>query len=55
MPIILNSLDDTNKFAKNLVVHLTKGDVIELKGDLGAGKTTLLRIITGIFFQDGRK
>lgn len=43
--IILNSLKDTEKFAKKFAKILTGGQVILLNGDLGAGKTTFTKFV----------
>lgn len=41
----LESLEDTKKFAEQLVKVLNKGQVICLVGDLGAGKTTFTQYL----------
>jgi len=41
--IIINSLDDFLKFAKNFSKSLKPGDIVALCGLLGAGKTTLVQ------------
>ena len=43
--IVLNSLEDTKKFAYNFSKNLKKGDVVSLIGDLCAGKTALTKFI----------
>jgi tRNA threonylcarbamoyladenosine biosynthesis protein TsaE len=45
MEIIINSLRETDIFARQLASLLECGDVVELHGDLGAGKTTLAQYI----------
>ncbi|PIR26013.1 MAG: tRNA (adenosine(37)-N6)-threonylcarbamoyltransferase complex ATPase subunit type 1 TsaE [Deltaproteobacteria bacterium CG_4_10_14_0_2_um_filter_43_8] len=40
--MILHSLQETQKMAKELASHLKKGDVLALSGELGAGKTTFI-------------
>jgi len=41
----INSLDDLQKFAKDLCSKLKPGDIVALSGELGAGKTTLVQMI----------
>ncbi|MBU2575645.1 tRNA (adenosine(37)-N6)-threonylcarbamoyltransferase complex ATPase subunit type 1 TsaE [Patescibacteria group bacterium] len=41
----IKSLDDLQKFAKNLCSKLKAGQIIALTGELGAGKTTLVQMI----------
>lgn len=43
--IVLNSLEDCEKFSEKFSKTLKKGDVISLIGDLGAGKTTFTKFI----------
>lgn len=43
--VILNSLKDTEKFAKKIAKTFVGGEVVLLSGDLGAGKTTLTKYI----------
>lgn len=48
--MISKSLEDTRKFATDLVALLSKwgidsATILDLKGDLGAGKTTLVQMI----------
>ena len=38
--LLLDSLESSQKLAKELSVKLEKGSVVKLKGNLGAGKTT---------------
>lgn len=45
MEIILNGLEETNKFGIKLGKLLGAGDVVCLNGELGAGKTTLTKSI----------
>ena len=39
----LNSLEDTEKFSKNIAKIITSGDIIFLYGEIGVGKTTFVR------------
>ena len=39
----LKSLEDTQKFAKNISKIISVGDIIFLYGDIGVGKTTFVR------------
>ena len=39
----LKSLEDTQKFAKNISKIVSVGDIIFLYGDIGVGKTTFVR------------
>lgn len=51
--MIINNLEDLNKFAKNLAPLLKEGDVINLVGEMGAGKTTLVNVIASFYgFED---
>ena len=43
--MILKNINDTEKFAKELIDKLLPGDIICLVGDLSAGKTTLSKYI----------
>lgn len=45
MEIILNNLEETQKFGEKLGSILKEGDILSLNGDLGAGKTTLTKSI----------
>lgn len=45
MQIELRQLEDTKRFAQQLVKHIKKGQVICLIGDLGAGKTTFTQYL----------
>jgi tRNA threonylcarbamoyladenosine biosynthesis protein TsaE len=50
MQIISKTLEDTRKFAKDLIELLTKQEfnratILNLEGNLGAGKTTLVQMI----------
>jgi len=45
MEIIINGLDETEKFGIKLGSLLLKGDIICLNGDLGAGKTTFTKSV----------
>ncbi len=45
MEIILNGLEETNKFAIKLGSLLRPGDLVCLNGELGAGKTTITKSI----------
>lgn len=45
MEIILNGLEETNRFGIKLGKLLGPGDVVCLNGELGAGKTTLTKSI----------
>lgn len=45
MEIILNNLEETQKFGEKLGSILKEGDILCLNGDLGAGKTTLTKSI----------
>lgn len=50
MKIIAKTVEDTRKFAKDLVESLSKQEfdnatILDLEGDLGAGKTTLVQMI----------
>lgn len=45
MEIILNSLEETEKFGIKLGKFLQKGDILCLNGELGAGKTTMTKSI----------
>lgn len=47
--MIINNLEDLEKFANNLSSLLKDGDVINLIGDMGAGKTTLVNFIARFF------
>lgn len=47
--MIINNLEDLEKFANNLSPFLKEGDVINLIGDMGAGKTTLVNFIARFF------
>lgn len=49
MEWIIQTLDDTKKFAEELASKLKNGDVISLVGDLGAGKTTLTQFLAKEF------
>ena len=40
-----NSIADTRKIAAQFASHLSKGDVVQLLGDLGAGKTAFAQCI----------
>ncbi len=44
--ILLNSEEDTKKFATVFARKLKKGDVLELVGDLGSGKTFFVRALS---------
>ena len=39
----LKSLEDTQKFSKNISNIITEGDIIFLYGEIGVGKTTFVR------------
>tara|TARA_B100000029_G_scaffold123693_1_gene117200 strand:- start:3023 stop:3478 length:456 start_codon:yes stop_codon:yes gene_type:complete len=41
----LNSLEDTEKFSKNIAKIITSGDIIFLYGEIGVGKTTFVRFV----------
>lgn len=41
--IITHSAEETQKFAKEFISHITPGDIITLSGELGAGKTTFVQ------------
>lgn len=43
--IIMNSVDDTERFAMELANLLEAQDTITLEGDLGAGKTTFTKAL----------
>ncbi len=43
--IIMNSVDDTERFASKLANKLEAQDTITLEGDLGAGKTTFTKAL----------
>ncbi|AIF81747.1 hypothetical protein I862_05965 [endosymbiont of Acanthamoeba sp. UWC8] len=43
MQVIVNSLEELDKFAAKIAQKLEAGMAVCLKGDLGAGKTTLSR------------
>lgn len=43
--IIMNSVDDTERFASKLAKKLEAQDTITLEGDLGAGKTTFTKAL----------
>lgn len=43
--VVLNSLKETEKFAKKFAKILAGGQVILLNGDLGAGKTTFTKFV----------
>lgn len=43
--MILNSIEETQKFAKEFVKEISPGDIICLVGDLSAGKTTLSKFM----------
>lgn len=45
MEIILNNLEETEKFGIRLGELLKSGDILCLNGDLGAGKTTMTKSI----------
>ena len=45
MQIELTQLEDTKRFAEQLVQDIKRGQVICLVGDLGAGKTTLTQYL----------
>ena len=45
MQIELTQLEDTKRFAEQLVKNIKRGQVICLVGDLGAGKTTLTQFL----------
>jgi len=45
MKYIVNSLNETEKVAKNFASTLNCGDVVLLNGDLGAGKTTFTQFV----------
>ncbi|HAS72835.1 MAG TPA: tRNA (adenosine(37)-N6)-threonylcarbamoyltransferase complex ATPase subunit type 1 TsaE [Clostridiales bacterium UBA8960] len=45
MQIELTQLEDTKRFAEQLVKDIKRGQVICLLGDLGAGKTTLTQYL----------
>ncbi|WP_311481196.1 tRNA (adenosine(37)-N6)-threonylcarbamoyltransferase complex ATPase subunit type 1 TsaE [uncultured Anaerococcus sp.] len=47
--MIINNLNDLEKFANSLAPLLKEGDVINLIGDMGAGKTTLVNAIARYF------
>lgn len=46
---ISNCEKDTINYAKKLAVHLKKGDIIVLNGDLGSGKTKFTQGILSFF------
>jgi len=41
--MISSSVQDTNRFAQELLESLNPGDVVALVGDLGSGKTTFVQ------------
>ena len=41
----LKSLEDTQKFSKNISKIISAGDIIFLYGDIGVGKTTFVRFL----------
>jgi len=43
--IIVNSLKETEKFAKEFAKEIQNGDVILLNGEIGAGKTTFTKFL----------
>lgn len=43
--IIVNNIDQTKEFAKNIADNLKGGEIIVLNGDLGAGKTTFTKFL----------
>ncbi len=45
MKFIVNSLEETEKLAKNFANELKIGQVVLLNGDLGAGKTTFTQFV----------
>ena len=45
MKCIVNSLEETEKLAKNFAKKLKIGQVVLLNGDLGAGKTTFTQFV----------
>lgn len=45
MEFISNSVQDTNKFAQQLLPKLKAGQILALSGNLGAGKTVLAQAI----------
>ncbi|MDX1700774.1 MAG: tRNA (adenosine(37)-N6)-threonylcarbamoyltransferase complex ATPase subunit type 1 TsaE, partial [Melioribacteraceae bacterium] len=48
----LNSLRETENFAKELSEKFTNGDVVVFNGDLGSGKTTLIKFISSYYGID---
>lgn len=42
---MLQSLEDTAQFARDLARELRAGDVVALEGEMGAGKTTFVRAL----------
>lgn len=43
--IVINSLKDTENFAKEFAKNIENGDVILLNGEIGAGKTTFTKFL----------
>lgn len=52
MRIKLKQLEDTEKFAKQLIRYLKRGQVICMVGDLGAGKTTMTQFLCSLLGVD---
>lgn len=47
--MVIENLNDLEKFAYSLALLLKEGDVINLIGDMGAGKTTLVNSLARFF------
>ena len=41
----VDGLDGMKDLAKKIAPHITKGDVVFLRGDIGSGKTTLMKFL----------
>ncbi|MDC1060472.1 tRNA (adenosine(37)-N6)-threonylcarbamoyltransferase complex ATPase subunit type 1 TsaE, partial [Alphaproteobacteria bacterium] len=53
---ILNlDLEGLKKFCEDVSIHLNKGDIIFLSGDLGSGKTTFSRYLINSIYKNQNK